>query len=47
MSNEKFRMNHIEVFNNVQVIYDKETRYLTINDKDGNQLALLYVEEED
>lgn len=47
MSTEKFKLNHIEIFNNCQVIYDKETHYLSINDKDANQLALLYVQEED
>lgn len=41
-------MEHKEVYNNVRVIFDKETNYLYIEDpEDGRQLALYYVEEED
>lgn len=36
------------VYDNVRVVWDKSTDYLSIEDKEsGKQLALLYVEEED
>lgn len=38
---------HAEVFKNVNVEWFKETGYLDIRDQNGEQLALLYVEEAD
>lgn len=38
----------LEVFSDVIVAYNKDTGYLTIDDKDsGEQLAMYYVREED
>lgn len=38
---------HAEIYKNVNVEWNKETNYLDIRDQNGEQLALLYVEEAD
>ena len=38
---------HLETFRNVDVEWNKETGYLTIEDEKHNRLAQLYVEGED
>lgn len=38
---------HVELYLGVNVEWNKETGVLDIRDEEGNQLALLYVSEED
>ena len=38
---------HLEIFKNVDVEWNRETDVLDIKDSNGEQIALLYVTEED